>query len=80
MPAVQDRLVLYLVSARTALINEAFGQTDANLDEAIKLIPQLPNTLDVRAVIVVNTTEGLLCTLLRMRRTPSSTKRGSWPI
>ena len=42
-----DRLSLYLLSARTALANEALGQADSLLLEAITCISQLPTTHEV---------------------------------
>jgi hypothetical protein len=57
LAAITDRLSLYLLCARTALINEAFGQADAFMDEAIKLMAILPAQRDVcyfLSLIIIN--------------------------
>lgn len=45
--SVQQQMDLYLLSGQVALVNNCLGQADACFEEALNLVPDLHNTMDV---------------------------------
>lgn len=45
--SVQQQMDLYLLTGQVALVNQCLGQADACFEEALNLVAQLPNSIEV---------------------------------